>query len=338
MLAVGLLVALLLALPTLRRHVRAASLLTALTSGDALSVPERELRLEDGTRARRYGSADRGAPLVALIHGVHPDGIDEPRLVRFAQALASEGFVVVTPELEALASVRLDPNASTALASACDAIARLEGRSALGVIGISVGGGLALVAAPRTERIGAILAIGPHHQIAELAQTWLDDDESERYGAQVLAYAYADDYFEGIPDADAVRAALGALLREERPELASLSPEARARLDPLRHGHELAPAAPRLRQIVEAHAADLAALSPAGHLVDVKVPVFLLHGQGDPLVPSTESRAIQRERPEGTQLLRTPLLGHADHREVSLLDQLEVVRFMAGALAAFDAL
>lgn len=339
LLACALLLAVALAWPSAQRHVRAASLLTSLQSGEAPEVDTRELRL-DGLRARRYGGEADG-PVVVLVHGVHPDGMDEPRLVRFARALAGSGMVVVTPELPALAGVRLDPSAARALAEACEAIARHEERERVGVIGISIGGGLALLAATRTESIGAILAVGAHYDAAALARSWLSEaGPRERYGIQVLAHAYADDYLAGLPDREAAERAIADLLRERAVSTDDLSPEARARVDPLRHGKDLSPVVPRLRAIVEAHAAELGALSPAGQIGGLDVPVFLLHGLDDPLIASSESERIDRELPAEARagLLRTPLLGHADPREVGLGDELAVVHFMAKVLAAFEKL
>src|ERR1700680_3340383 len=38
---------------------------------------------------------------MVLVHGIHHLGIDEPRLMNFARAAASNGFSVLTPEVEA---------------------------------------------------------------------------------------------------------------------------------------------------------------------------------------------------------------------------------------------
>lgn len=351
--AIGLVVIVAVAWSPVRRHVRAASVLTELTGSSPVEgVRVEELAL-DGVRALRYG--DDGPP-VLLLHGVHPDGIEEPRLVRFASVLASAGLVVVTPELGALSRVELDPRAPEAIGRAARALAAREGRASVGVIGISFGGGLALVAAAEGhDAIGAVLAIGAHHDARRIARFWMGEPiggpdgerpsvEPERYGPLVLAYAYADAYLEGVPDREEARGVLEALLREEperaRAGLEALSPEARARIDPLRHGQAIAPVVPRLSAILAAHEADLVALSPAGRLARVRVPVFLLHGIGDPLIPSFESQYLARELdPEVLEaLLRSPLLGHADTQPATLRDELEVVHLMARALGAFESL
>src|SRR5580658_7220579 len=96
------------------RHVRAASLLLRFSTPEeakglarALAVPVDEAdatyhdtAFEGGmvVRARLYsprGSAD--PPGIVLVHGVHRRGIDEPRLIRFAKAIAGAGVRVLTP-------------------------------------------------------------------------------------------------------------------------------------------------------------------------------------------------------------------------------------------------
>lgn len=44
---------------------------------------------------------------ILLTHGIIEDGKDDPRLVRFAQALARAGFVVLVPELKGMKSFRI---------------------------------------------------------------------------------------------------------------------------------------------------------------------------------------------------------------------------------------
>jgi pimeloyl-ACP methyl ester carboxylesterase len=327
-----------------RRHVQAGMLLVRFEGSEPPDAVE-EADVSLGTlRARRYGTCD--GPVVLLLHGVHSLGIDEPRFVRFARLLAGTGMCVTTPEIASLREMRFDARAIDEIDEAARRLARREHRSKVGVIGISFGGGLALMAASREHTaIGAVLAIGAHHDAHRLARWWLGDPiegpggeqiaiEPERYGAAVLAYAYAGDYLEGVDGIDRAREVLRARI-EERDEDLVLSATARARLDPLRG--DLDPVRERLRAIVEAHAGDLAAVSPRGRLASVRAPVFLIHGATDPLIASTEAAWIVSEAPHA-ELAVTPIINHADRGEGDFSAQFEIVHLMANALAAFEAL
>jgi acetyl esterase/lipase len=50
------------------------------------------------------------APALVVLHGVHHLGIDEPRLVSFASAMASCGVRVLTPELPGIKDYHVDRN------------------------------------------------------------------------------------------------------------------------------------------------------------------------------------------------------------------------------------
>ncbi|HJL15610.1 MAG TPA: hypothetical protein RMH99_08145 [Sandaracinaceae bacterium LLY-WYZ-13_1] len=342
-----------LAWPWIDRHVRAARILAGVGAGDPVEgVRERDLTLA-GLPARRYATG--GGPPVLLVHGVHPAGIDEPRLVRFARLLADAGFVVVTPALPALRELRFDAASADRIGRTAGALAQLEGADAVGIVGISFGGGLALVAAAdpaHRDAIAAVWAIGPHHDARRLCRWWRGeaiagpDGERpavtpERYGAQVLAYAYAEDYFDDqVPRARrALRAALdGDGARTDR-LAAELAPPVRAQLARIRHGGDLDAAAPRLAEVAEAHAAELAAVSPAGRLADARAEVFLLHGRDDPVVAATESRWIAAELPAEARggLVVTDLIRHAEtHALADLSTQWAVIHLVAGALGALD--
>jgi pimeloyl-ACP methyl ester carboxylesterase len=335
-----------------QRHVKAARLLARFEDPGAAvaGVETRETTLA-GLRARRYATADGGPPLL-LLHGVHPEGIDEPRLVRFARLLADAGFTVVTPELPALTEFRFDPASVDRVGASARALAAREGVDAVGALGISFGGGLALAAAAdpaHRDAFAAIWAVGPHHDARRLARWWRGEPlegpagarpsvTPGRYGTQVFAYAYAEDYFDEAPAKGerALRALLDHDLERMRALAAELPPSARAKLEALRHGRDLAPVASRLEAIAEAHADELAALSPAGRLDRIRAPVYLLHGRDDPVIASTESLWIAEELPRSCLggLVRTGLLGHADHRRIELAQKWSVVHLVAGALDA----
>jgi len=329
------------------RHLRAAQLLLGWQDAHEPvgGVSARDVTLA-GEPARIY-AAPSGGPPVVLVHGVHVDGIDEPRLVRFARLLADAGFSVATPRLPALSDLTLDAGAPSQIADACAAFAQERGADSVGVIGISVGGGLSLLAAAeRPDAIHAVWAIGAHHDLSRLVAWWTGGDapgpggeapgaEPEAYGAQVLAYAFAEDFF-APEDAEAGAAVLRARVEEDHARARALREAApaslRARLDAVREP------GPAIAALADRRRADLAALSPRDRLGPVTARVWLLAGRGDPVVASTESLHLDAElgdRCDG--LLRTGLLGHASAREDATLgDRLELVHHAAGALAALE--
>lgn len=325
------------ALDPIRRHLAAARMLTRFAADEDLGTPGVAIEVA-GLPAESYGE---GPPLL-LVHGVHPAGRSEPRLVRFARILAAEGYRVVTPQLAALAEFRLDPETADRIARAAAELARQSPDGRVGVVGISIGGGMALMAAEREPAIGAVLAIGPHHDARRLTAWWLGDtiegpDGSplsgappETYGVQVLAHHYAEEVF-GPDAAPLARQAIAARF-DHTPPPTDLPESTRTRLAELR----TQPAPAWLRPVVETHADALRAASPAGHLDGVSADVFLLHGLSDPVVPPVESAWIADELPPARLggVLRTPLLGHAERHAIGLGEQLRVVHLVAGALDA----
>jgi pimeloyl-ACP methyl ester carboxylesterase len=60
------------------------------------------------------------------------------------------------------------------------------------------------------------------------------------------------------------------------------------------------------------NAAEMAAISPHGHLTGLRVPVYLLHGRKDDLIPFAESKWLARDLPPGTlqEDLISPVIVH----------------------------
>ena len=77
---------------------------------------------------------------------------------------------------------------------------------------------------------------------------------------------------------------------------------------------------------------ELAAASPAGHLQSLHVPVLLLHGSDDVIIPPTEMLWLQRDIPQKylVDALISPAIGHVDFGvKVKLRDRLALVHWMA---------
>jgi hypothetical protein len=76
----------------------------------------------------------------------------------------------------------------------------------------------------------------------------------------------------------------------------------------------------------------LAAASPAGRLQSVSMPVLLLHGSDDTVIPPTELLWLQRDIPKDKLLdaLISPAIGHVEvGSKVTVRDRLALVHWMA---------
>jgi hypothetical protein len=346
-------------------YLRSAAVLSAVASGERpvwipswmiYPVAERteSISLPSGTtRARFYVPRGRRKPPgIVMVHGVHRLGIGEPRLVSFARALASAGVVVLTPEMKELAAYRVGPGTISAIADCTGYLADRTHRSGSGVIGISFAGGLALIAAadPNTRgTIGFVAAIGAHHDLTRVARFYTtkktagpDDrrhfSRPHPYGARVLLNSYLDEIFANR-DLPAAREAFRLYLhdqhrraREHAKLLSTAGSEKLLRL--LDHEDDLARVA--LSSMIDAHADDFMRVSPRGRIAGLRVPVYLLHGSGDPIIPSTETRWLEREVPGDALRLSlvTPLLRHAELNEkTDAFDHWMLTRFVAKLLA-----
>ncbi len=304
----------------LARVLTARAVLSDLAAAEPATAPglaEQDVGVpgRDGPiRARIYRRADtpRG-PGIVIAHGVHYLGIDEPRLVKFARALARAGKVVLTPELADLADYRITP---TGVGVIEDSVEYLGARSwvtspRVGLIGFSFAGGQSLLAAASPElqgHVAFVTSVGGYDDLARVLRFLATDAietpegvvhaQAHEYGLVVLIY---DDLAELVPPADVapLRAALRAWLHEDFASARALATARRTlegeQLFERVEQHRLREIAPRLLQLVDARRAELAALSPRGRLGDIGAPVYLLHGAGDSVIPPSEARWADRE-------------------------------------------
>ena len=305
-------------------------------------------------RGRRYKPRARGgqAPRILLLHGVHADGIDEPRLTGFARALARVGVDVMTPELTALAHYQVRPELAANILELAGAWASAQGTRSVGVMGISFAGGLALIAAAAqggSEPIGYVVSVGAHHDLDRVCEFYAGNDvrgpaqerptaQPHPYGARVFLRAELP-RLVGQQDLALATEVLDSYLhdrpREARRLLAGLSPAAQRTMGVLIDPHGSEVLSRWLLAAIERERAQLAAASPRGQLAGLEVPVLLLHGSDDPVVPSIETRYLAAELPSGClrELLVTDLLRHAELSErPKLRDVYHLARFMQRVL------
>src|SRR5262249_18169120 len=138
---------------------------TPVTTVDVPAIPWRGGEL----RARAYRPQHVAGTPILLVPGVHAAGIDEPRIVGFARDIAGTGHPVLTVELPDLKQYQITARSTDMIEDAASWMLRTptfraaDGR--IGMLGISFGGGLSVVAAGRTsirDRVAFVMAFGGH--------------------------------------------------------------------------------------------------------------------------------------------------------------------------------
>jgi dienelactone hydrolase len=232
-----------------------------------------------GATGRLWLPAKPGPGLV-LAAGVTPQGNDDPRLHRLADAVARSGWVVFSPAL-GLAERRLDPDDVRRIA---DAVVGLHASpSAFGnvsVLGFSFGGSYALVAAadPRLRPITYVVgAFGAYADLANLLPQVHDADDEvvRRLLDEATGQTIAHDEREAVE-----RVLLGEAGLEDLPSSV---------------------------------ATRLAAVSPLAAAAGIRVPVSLVHAVDDPVIPVREVEHLSASLPDA-RVHTVHVFTHVDFR------------------------
>ena len=354
--------------PFAKAHLQALEILD-LVSGQrvpwviskaiAEPVGTRELHFEteEGLiRARLYvPTGHANAPGLIVLHGVHHLGIDEPRLMGFAAAMASCGLRVLTPELPDIKDYHVDQSSVRMIGESARWFAVQTGKP-VGVMGLSFSGGLALVAAAdplyRPE-FKFVFAVGSQDSMNRVARYYRTGEDARpngtverlpahEYGPLVLEYEYLEDF---VPrqDVAAVRKVLRAHLYEDKPgEVQAIARLTEAQKGESRKLMDTGGAETRaaIERSTAKHAAEMAGLSPRGRLKRMTTPVYLLHGQADNIIPAAETLWMASELPgEALQaVLVSPVLSHLDVDEAKpgLWDEWRLVHFFALVMHASE--
>ncbi|MDT8340681.1 MAG: hypothetical protein RQ751_04140 [Longimicrobiales bacterium] len=310
-------------------------------AGAAGTVTVRDVELSGpagalaGTRYAPPGPGPR--PGWVLLHGLTRTGRRHVSLQRLARAMAASGATVVVPEVPEWVALRLAPDRThDAVESGVRALERdPDAAGPVGLVGFSFGGPQALRAAGQPGfrgRIGCVAAFGSYDDLGRTLDflfTGRHELDGQRYRALPDPYGrwvVAANYLTRVPgcgDRDDVAGALWELaaftgdhmLEAEHPRVEALRAALADRLPP--GGRTLfellaPPTRSATRPAPPPGAEEWAGkLLTAGVAADpllalsdplpVPVPVILVHGRGDTLIPFTETLRLARR-------VRTPRL------------------------------
>ena len=377
-LAVAALIAGLLTAPLVRRDlhglalvVRAANLQgigRQLANIDTVPIEERLVGVPASTgamRARVFAPRGRARQTVLLVSGLHPAGIDEPRLMALARQLAEADVTVVTPDIPELSRFEIVPVVTDRIEEAARWVATnpdLAPSGRIGLMGISFSGGLALVAAGRPalqSRLLYVFSFGGHDDLRRVIEYFCTGCERgaiaapppppHDYGVAVVLLNVAGhlvppsqleplraavrrflwaSYLDGI-DRPAAQREFAALR-----ETAGAMPEPSATLLRYVNERDVAHLGPMLEPYIASYV-DQPALSPALSPAP-SAPIYLLHGRSDNVIPAAESCYLA-ERLHGratVRLLVTDLISHVDtDQPAHVIDVVKLADFWGDLLA-----
>jgi dienelactone hydrolase len=324
---------------------------------DTTAVREREIAIpaaRGSMRARVYEPARSRGRAALLTSGLHPSGIDEPRLVRLARHLSASGLTVVTPDIPELSHFEIAPAITDQIEQAAVWLASNDSLAPdhrVAMFGISFSGGLSIVAAGRPsleDRVIDILSFGGHDDLPRVLRYLCTGSEPlpthelrldrsgttevltrppHDYGVSVMLYGLTE---RVVPpkQVEALRAAVlryllaSALDTTDKPraaiEFAALRDLQKTLPEPsatlLRHVND--------RDVVHLGPRLLPYIGP--YAADAALspskspkpsaPVFLLHGTEDNVIPSVESEYLANDL-RGHAPTRLLLSGLISHAE-----------------------
>ncbi len=304
--------------------------------------------------------------------GISRMGRFHPQLMRFGQALASSGAAVLLPEVPEWRRLTVPPRVTAPTIRGCIEALRARpevGPAKLGLIGFSFGAPQAAMAAAHedlADELAGVVLFGGYCCLERTLICQLTGEHDwdgvayslspDPYGGWVVGSNYLT-LVPGHEDAGDVESALHRLaaaasdkrISAWQPHHDVMITELRSGISPKRRGlfdlfatpstgvrPEAAERKDIAKRLAETCRRIEPLLEPAEALKRVQVPVRLIHGRGDRLIPFTESLRFLDALPVPARggLTVTGLFNHsADHRPAtSFVDRLREGAIMLGAI------
>jgi acetyl esterase/lipase len=287
----------------------------------------------DAGPSRRVGG-------MVLVLGVNNVGRNYPAVASFAAAMARSGVAVLVPDSAELLAGNLAPSETAGIVDAFDLLAaRPEvDPQRIGIVGLSVGGSLALLAAgdPRIAgRVRWVNAFGAYADAGEYlaevaAHAFSVNGQTESWQPATLARdVFARLVLSLVADAgDRARLAdrydavvtSGGLPSPDPALAASLRSDSGRAVYALLTAGSLARAEQVIAGLPSPVQELLAALSPDRHLRAIRTDVFLMHDTGDAYVPYPQSRELAADLAPLGLLARATEFRLFDHVEPKGID------------------
>jgi len=302
-------------------------------------------------------AGDGPHPALLFVHGITPKGIGDGRVIQAVAAFRDAGFVVIAPEVQLLTTPPHGDDDVLRLKRLLRAVARGEVVGTrpghIGIVAISVGGGIALRAcaefrAEGGEGLRAVFLLGAPDDVRRVATTvWFPDDPTDPTAQRNFAWhrQHASELCRSV----LFRGALPARVRNlwDRARLKAWLEEAwmpsfvpsDLLTDEGRAFARLVVSPPAVRAAAAAGVMDDAwpyvrPFSPADPEIDLSpltgVACFLMNGVYDPLVPVSELEHLRARLARYTMCvtLESRLIGHAELEDVGIPEQFDHVVYM----------
>jgi dienelactone hydrolase len=260
-----------------------------------------------------WASPERPAGGVLLVFGVNNLGRNHPAIERVADGLARTGVAVLVPDSRTLLTGRLEVGEIDGVVQAFEVLAAGEAvdPERIGIVGFSVGGSLALLAAADpaiADRVSWVNAFGAFAD----AETYLASVAAHAYRAsdgEPVAWTptplarevflnFLLDSVEDVEDRRALDDAFAdAILAGDRPlpdgrVRDDLDTDVAATVHDLLTAESLEAAGDAIAALPPDSLAFIDAISPIRHLDGLDAEVHLMHETEDHHVPFVESRAL----------------------------------------------